>query len=120
MARSQRRLRVTESEKLAAAQSAKRAALPEWRWRTFPVFFAFFIGAMVMALLNGTPSTDIAAVAQIIVLIALCYGLARIVVRKVFAERRLTRRERQIARGETPDEDYEDVVVYPGGAKKKR
>jgi hypothetical protein len=55
-----------------------------------------------------------------VVVLALSYGLARLFVRKVFAERRLTRRERQIARGETPDEDYEDVVVYPHGGKKTR
>ena len=113
-----RQRRMSESQKLAEAQSAKRAALPEWRWRTFPVFFAFFVGALVMGILNGAPSNDLAAAAQIVVVLALSYGLARLFVRKVFAERRLTRRERQIARGETPAEDYEDVVVNPRDGKK--
>lgn len=101
------------------AQRAKVAALPEWRWRTFPVFFAFFLGALVMAVLNGAPDNELAAIAQFVVLGALSYGLARVVVRKLFAERRLTRRERQRIGDET-DDDYEDVLVYPGEGATKR
>jgi hypothetical protein len=112
--------RATQADRLAEAQRTKVAGLPEWRWRTFPVFFAFFVGALVMAAINGAPDNAIAAVAQFVVLAALSYGLARIFVRKVFAERRLTRREKQIARGEISagGDEYEDVVVYPDRAKK--
>jgi hypothetical protein len=83
------------------------------------VFFSLFAGALVMAAVNGTPDNGIAAIAQFVVLAALSYGLARIFVRKVFAERRLTLREKQIARGEisTGDDEFEDVVVYPDRAK---
>ncbi len=111
--------RVDRAQREEEAQRAKVAALPEWRWRTFPVFFAFFLGALVMAVLNGAPDNELAAIAQFVVLAALSYGLARIVVRKLFAERRLTRRERQRIGDET-DDDYEDVLVYPGEGATKR
>jgi hypothetical protein len=111
--------RVDRAQREEEAQRAKVAALPEWRWRTFPVVFAFFLGALVMAVLNGAPDNELAAIAQFVVLGALSYGLARIVVRKLFAERRLTRRERQRI-GDEPDDDYEDVLVYPGEGATKR
>lgn len=84
-----------------------RSTLPEWRWRTFPVFFAFFAGALLMAIANGTPDNSLAAVAQLIALAGLSYGFARLFVRKVFAERRLQRR------AQTSEDEYEDVAVYP-------
>jgi hypothetical protein len=73
------------------------------------VFFAFVVGALVMAVLGGAPQNDVAAVAQLLALAGLSYGLARIFVRKVFAERRVAHRERQRAEHE---DDYEDVVMY--------
>ncbi|MEX0750185.1 MAG: hypothetical protein WD359_05190 [Dehalococcoidia bacterium] len=112
-ARNQKGATTAPSPTLTEAQRSKIANLPDWRWRTFPVFFAFFVGMLVMAVLNGAPDNQLAAIAQFVVLAALSYGLARIVVRKLLMERRLTRREKQIARGEPVDDEYEDVVVYP-------
>lgn len=108
------------SQQVSEAQRAKVAALPEWRWRTFPVFFAFFVGALVMAVVNGAPDNELAAAAQFVVLAALSYGLARIVVRKLFAERRLTRHERRGLTEGAEDGEYEDVLVYPDRAPGKR
>jgi hypothetical protein len=78
------------------------------------VFFAFFLGALIMAVLNGAPDNEVAAIAQFVVLGALSYGLARIVVRKLFAERRAEQR----AVDDDGDGDYEDVLVYPEASTK--
>jgi hypothetical protein len=78
------------------------------------VFFAFFLGALIMAVLNGAPDNEVAAIAQFVVLAALSYGLARIVVRKLFAERRAGQR----AVADDREGDYEDVLVYPESSTK--
>jgi hypothetical protein len=101
-----KRRRSTPTPPPADNPAVQAGGLPEWRWMTFPVFFAFFAGALVMAVLNGSPGTGAAAIAQWIVLAGVSYGFARIFVRKVFAERRASRRA-------DPDTDYEEVVVYP-------
>jgi hypothetical protein len=103
---SKKRRRSTAAPPTTATTTHDRGGLPEWRWTTFPVFFAFFAGALVMQGLNGEPGTGIAAIAQWVVLAGVSYGFARIFVRKVFAERRASRRA-------DPESDYEEVAVYP-------
>jgi len=110
MARSKHRDAAREPAPPPERVAASRLA--PWHWRTFPVFFAFSVGALIMAVLNGAPSNTIAAAAQVTALLAVSFGLARIVVRKFFAERR----ERRMSAG---DDAYEDVVVYPDAPKKR-
>ena len=106
MPKNKRRRVSTARSREAVPEAAATSSLPDWQWFTFPVFFAFFLGALIMAVLNGSPGTGIAAIAQYVVLAGISYGLARIVVRKLFAERRASR-------SATRDSQYEDVVVYP-------
>jgi hypothetical protein len=84
------------------------------------VFLAFCVGALAMAMLNGAPNNDFAAIAQFVVLAGASYALARIAVRKLIIEPRLRRRNAQRARGEMPDDEYEDVLVYPEREKHNR
>jgi Flp pilus assembly protein TadB len=57
-----------------------------WRWRSFPVFFAFVCGAFVMGLLNGV-TNPVGAVFFYLAVIGLAFGAAHIVTRWL-AERR--------------------------------
>jgi hypothetical protein len=67
------------------AQTPPRA-VPDWRWRTFPVFFAFVIGVFVMGLLAGVPV--LAQVLFFASLAGLGFGMAHILTRQILARRR--------------------------------
>jgi|GEM_PF-2177541 len=86
---------------------------PDWRWRTFPVFFAFIVGLLVASFINGRPNNDIAAAVQIVSLLGLGYGLAHLFVVNVIIAGRVKRRREAIDRGETPAEEFEEELVYP-------
>jgi Flp pilus assembly protein TadB len=60
-----------------------------WRWRSFPVFFAFVCGAFVMGLLNGV-TNPVGAVFFYLALFGVAFGVAHTVVRWL-AERRMRR-----------------------------
>jgi len=60
-----------------------------WRWRSFPVLFAFVCGAFVMGLLNGV-TNPVGAVFFYLVLFGVAFGVAHMVVRWL-AERRMRR-----------------------------
>ena len=60
-------------------------ALLDWRWRTFPVFFAFVAGALVMALLAGT---IIGIAISWLAVLGVIFGLTHIVTRQFIARRR--------------------------------
>lgn len=113
MARKKRPRRVTSGAATPAGQRTATPALSDWKWRTFPVLFAFAAGMLLMALLNGTPNNTVAAIAQIVALAAVGYGASRIFVRKVIWERRMRDRGVSPRSRDEPDEEYEDVVVYP-------
>jgi hypothetical protein len=61
-----------------------------WRWRSFPVFFAFVCGAFAMGLLNGV-TNPVGAVFFYLTLFGVAFGAAHIVTRWL-AERRKRRR----------------------------
>ena len=70
-----------------AEERAPPRPFPDWRWRTFPVFFAFAVGALAMALLTALapwafPAFLIAAV------FLLAFGLAHVATRVLIARRR--------------------------------
>jgi Flp pilus assembly protein TadB len=71
----------------AAAPTFKTTA--GWRWRSFPVFFAFVCGAFVMGLLNGV-TNPVGAVFFYLALFGVAFGAAHIVTRWL-AERRARR-----------------------------
>ena len=91
-----------------------RGGRPEWRWRTFPVFAAFFVGMLVAFLANGETQNPVAFVLAILAVLGCVYAAIHLFVMNVIVAGRIRKRERATARGETPDEDMENVVVYPG------
>jgi hypothetical protein len=96
--------------------TGERRASPDWRWRTFPVFFAFVVGLLAASFINGRPNNDVAAAVQIAALAGVGFGVAHLFVTNVVVAGRVKRRNDAIARGETPAEDLEDELVYPDDA----
>ncbi|HEY8172864.1 MAG TPA: hypothetical protein VIH21_07235 [Dehalococcoidia bacterium] len=86
---------------------------PSWQWRTFPVFFAFVVGMLIASFINGRPDNTAGALIQIVAILGFSYALIHLIVVNVIVAGRMRRRDEQIARGETPDDAYEDAVVYP-------
>jgi Flp pilus assembly protein TadB len=87
-----------------------------WRWRSFPVFFAFVCGAFVMGLLNGV-TNPVGAVFFYLALFGVAFGAAHMVTRWL-AERRTRRR----APGTPPpstaaERDTEERRRLPEGAQ---
>jgi len=118
-----KRRRVAADAATHSEETGPSRSLPTWKWRTFPVLFAFAAGALLMAVINGEPNNTAAAAAQIIALLGVSYGAARIFVRNVIWKRRMR------ARGEGPerrepqrqeDDEYEDVVIYPEKQGRRR
>jgi len=62
-----------------------------WRWRSFPVFFAFVCGAFVMGLLNGA-TNPVGLVALFLALVGVAFGAAHMTTRWL-VERRARRRQ---------------------------
>jgi membrane associated rhomboid family serine protease len=62
-----------------------------WRWRSFPVFFAFVCGAFVMGTLNGV-TNPVGLVSFYLALFGVAFGVAHMVTRWL-AERRARRRQ---------------------------
>ena len=60
---------------------------PDWRWRSFPVFFGFVCGALAMAFLIGAVP-GLAPIFFFVALFGVSFGLAHILGRTVFARRR--------------------------------
>lgn len=58
--------------------------MPEWNWRTFPVFFAFVTGIVIMGLVAPTPLGLIFFGG----LFGLAYGLAHILTRMWVSRRK--------------------------------
>jgi hypothetical protein len=91
--------------------------LPHWRWRTFPVFFAFVTGVLVASLVNP-PDSNIGYAVQLAALAGFGYGLAHLFVTNVIVAGRLKRRHRAAERGESLPEDFEEELVYSGEESK--
>jgi hypothetical protein len=89
-----------------------RGGRPDWRWRTFPVFVAFVVGMLVAFVVNGTTQNPAAFVLAILAILGCVYAAIHLFVMNVIVAGRVRRRARALARGETPEEDMEEVVVY--------
>lgn len=96
-----------------------RRTQPLWRWRTFPVFFAFVAGALVASLVNP-PSNTAGYVVQLGALGGFGYGLAHLFVTNVIVAGRLKRQRAAAERGEDPPEAFEEELVYPDDARAEK
>ena len=117
MARKRKRARAavaTPPVKAAApaASPPSREALPHWHWRTFPVYFAFVAGMLVASSISQ-PIGTIGVVVRLIAIAAFGYGLAHMFVRNVIVAGRVKRRLQAKQRGEEPEEEFEEELVYP-------
>ncbi len=115
MARKRKRAKATPGRPAPAARSAtasKSPALPQWRWRTFPVFFAFVAGMLVASIVNP-PSGKAGYAVQLVALAGFGYGLAHLFVTNVVVAGRLRRQRKAAERGELPPEAFEEELVYP-------
>ena len=65
---------------------AQARLLPEWNWRTFPVFFAFVLGLVGMGLAVYSPILSL--IVFVAGLFGLAYGTAHILARMWAARRR--------------------------------
>jgi hypothetical protein len=97
----------------ARRHAPRRRVTPDWRWRTFPVFCAFVAGLLLASVLNGEPDNALGAVVQLVALLAVAYALIHLFVMNVVVAGRAKRRDAAAARGEAPDDEWEDEVVYP-------
>lgn len=88
--RRRRRRRGGGGAATADQPAAAPAALPDWQWRTFPVAFAFVLGALAMALLVALAPRAF-PVWLSIALFGVAFGLAHILGRRWLATRRRRR-----------------------------
>jgi hypothetical protein len=84
-----------------------------WQWRSFPVFVAFVSGVLIASVINGQPANPLAAVVQLLALFGVIYSLVHLFVTNVIVAGRAKRRREAIARGDTPEDDWEDEAMYP-------
>lgn len=119
MARKRKRARTAAASRPAqttparqAAQAPPGRAIPQWKWRTFPVFFAFVAGVLVASIINP-PSGNAGYAVQLVALAGFGYGLAHLFVTNVIAAGRLRRQRRAAERGEEPPKAFEEELVYP-------
>ena len=115
MARKRKRAKAAPGRPAPAARSAtasKSRALPQWRWRTFPVFFAFVAGMLVASLVNP-PNGNAGYAVQLVALAGFGYGLAHLFVTNVVVAGRLRRQRKAAERGESPPEAFEEELIYP-------
>jgi hypothetical protein len=64
---------------------------------------------------NGATHNPIAFIFAILAILGCVYSAIHLFVMNVIVAGRVRRRQRALARGETPPEDMEDVVVYEEG-----
>jgi hypothetical protein len=102
----------------AEARASKMPNLPQWKWRSFPVFAAFIAGLLVDSLFNP-PASDAGTVLRIVALLGTGYVLAHLFVVNTVVARRIKARQRAIESGErTPaEEEWVDEVVHPDEAR---
>ncbi len=97
---------------ISRAAASERDDYPGWRWRTFPVFAAFVAGLLLAFIVNEGSVNPVAFVLQLLAILGVGYVIAHFFVANVIVAGRVRRRRDAIARGETPDDEMEDVVVY--------
>jgi glycerol-3-phosphate acyltransferase PlsY len=75
--------------------------LPEWKWRTFPVYFAFSLGAFVglyLGLIAAAGPAWLGTAVFITVAILLGLGLSRLTTRWLVTREWMRRREKRKAK----------------------
>jgi peptidoglycan/LPS O-acetylase OafA/YrhL len=97
-----------------AARIDRESVLPEWQWRTFPVFFAFVTGMLLAFFVNEGTVNPLAFLLLLAALLGFGYCLAHILVTNFVVAGRVRRRRAARARGEALPEDFEEELVYPG------
>ncbi len=102
----------SESVGRARTAGARRRLTPDWRWRSFPVFTALVTGVLIDSLISP-PSNTAGQVLRIAALLGFGYVLAHLFVVNVIVAGRVRRREKAIARGEVPADDFVEEAVYP-------
>ena len=113
-----RSAKIDPSPRVSAATSMTTSSdYPGWRWRTFPVFAALAAGMLIAFVVNEGSVNPVAFVLQMFAVLGVGYALAHIVVVNVIGAGRMRRRRAAVERGETPDEDLEDVVVFEDEAQ---
>lgn len=85
--------------------------MPEWRWRTFPVFFAFVSG-MLIAFIAVANSTELGLALFFVALFGVGYGVAHMFVRNIMVAGRL-RRQRLAQQRQQQEAETEEELVYP-------
>ncbi|GBD22490.1 hypothetical protein HRbin29_00121 [bacterium HR29] len=84
-------------QRTAALERALRP-LPEWKWRTFPVYFAFSLGAFVglyLGLIAAAGPAWLGTAVFVTVAILLGLGLSRLTTRWLVTRDWMRRREKQ-------------------------
>jgi peptidoglycan/LPS O-acetylase OafA/YrhL len=97
-----------------AARIDRESVLPQWQWRTFPVFFAFVTGMLVAFFVNEGTVNPLAFLLLLAALLGFGYCLAHILVTNFIVAGRVRRRRAARARGEERPEEFEEELVYPG------
>lgn len=83
-----------------------------WQWRTFPVFVALAAGLFFGSFLDGRPDTDLGVAVRVLAVLMVSYAIIHLFVVNVIVAGRIRRRRETVARGEIPEEDLEDELVY--------
>jgi hypothetical protein len=86
---------------LAQKSTNVPSPLPEWRWRTFPVYFAFALGAFIFTyvgvVVGATSDSNGPAVFVLFITVALLmgFGMSRITTRWLLTRRFARNRNRE-------------------------
>lgn len=88
--------------------------MPQWKWRTFPVFCALVAGILIASVANGVPDNAAAAVLQIAALGGVGYAIAHLFVTNVIIAGRIRRRDALASVApEATDDEWVDEIVHP-------
>lgn len=122
MARKKAPIRTADAPPRTATAAPERRLRtgPDWRWRTFPVFAALVTGMLIAFIVNEGSVNPVAFFLQLAAVLGVGYCLAHIVVTNVIIGGRARRRAAALDRGEPPEDDLEDVVVYPQDGPRER
>jgi hypothetical protein len=80
-----------------------------WRWRTFPVYFAFATGMLIAALANRETDSGLELVVMVAAVFLFGYAIAHLIVTNILVSGRIRRRQLE----PRDSDEYEDVIVHP-------
>jgi hypothetical protein len=104
--------------------TARSVGMPDWKWRTFPVFCAFVAGLLIASIVNGVPDNAVAAVLQIAALGGVIYAVVHMFVINVIVAGRIKRREAGMIGpgddGNSDDGEWVDEVIHPDQTEARR